>query len=143
VIASVGGDGYLGRYVSYLDMFGVPWAIICDGKALHPRNRKSLARQLSDKLTSQSPAEGANFETWRNHWATHGIFTLAESFDEEVEAVLKRGDPQAWEEAMASYEASKVRAARAFAESAAPPDRLGKIYTQILEHLGLTADSRS
>lgn len=143
VIASVGGDGYLGRYVSYLDMFGVPWAIFCDGKALRPRDRKALFGQLADKLTGDVPAEDTEFSAWRDYWATQGVFTLAGSFEKEIETALEHSDPQAWEAAMSSYPKSKVRAGRAFAENAAPPDGLHEIHRLILEHLDLVAGSRS
>lgn len=141
VIAPVDGDANFGRYVSYLDMFGVPWAVLCDGKVLGARDPKALAKQFADKLTGQSPSPDAGFATCRDYWATQGVFTLAESFDEEIEVVLQRCNPQVWDEVVSRYERSKVRAGRRFAERAPPPAKLGPIYSQLLGHLGLAARS--
>jgi hypothetical protein len=137
VVASVDGDSSFGRYASYLEMFGVPWTILCDGKALSPRDQKWIGRQMQSKPGGGAPAEDADFATWRDAWETCGVFTLAGSFDDEIEAVLSRDNPDAWSEMAVRYGRSKVRAGRAFAERAVSPDGLDRLYTQILRHLDL------
>ena len=43
----VGSDKSFGAYVSYLNAFEIPWAIICDGPVLSPERETSLLHQLS------------------------------------------------------------------------------------------------
>ncbi|MFI4993111.1 MAG: ATP-dependent endonuclease [Solirubrobacterales bacterium] len=139
VIAAADGDGAFGTYASYLDMFGVPWAILSDGKALKPCDRNALCRQLAGKLTNDPPAEDAGFAAWQRYWATQGVYTLAESFDEEIELAFRRVDEAVWNDVKKQHGRSKVRAGRAFAEQVGSPEQLGEIYLAMLEHLGLTA----
>jgi hypothetical protein len=137
VIASAGGDTAFAIYINYLEAFGIPWTIFCDGKVLHPNYQHTLCKQLPDVSHDGRPADGEVFDAWREYWASIGVFTLAGSFDEEIEAVLCRIDANLWSKVQKQYDRSKVRAGRAFAEQIPPPERLGEIYSAMLEHLGL------
>ena len=126
-LLAVGSDRSFRAYVSYLEVFGIPWAIICDGPVLSPqRGNSSLLGQLRGagvKLDS-TLAAGDSFAVSREYWQKHGAFTLASCFglgdDEqkggEIEAFFEAMDPRLWEEVQRCHPKSKARAGYAFAE---------------------------
>jgi predicted ATPase len=139
VIASASGDTAFAIYTNYLESFGIPWTIFCDGKASDPNYAHSLCKQLADLPSDARPGKDDDFETWRVYWASVGVFSLAESFGEEIEAAFRRVNEAMWDDVKKQHGPSKVRAGRAFAEQTPPPERLGEIYSAMLEHLGLAA----
>ena len=139
VIASAGGDTGFATHTRYLEAFGIPWTIFCDGKVLSPKYPHTLGKQLPNVSHDGRPAHGEVFDAWREYWASVGVFTLAESFDEEIETTLCRIDESMWSDIRRQHDQSKVRAGRAFAEQVGPPERLGEIYSAMLKHLGLVA----
>jgi ABC-type branched-subunit amino acid transport system ATPase component len=137
VLVDVGGDASFGRFATYLDAFGIPWVIVCDGPALNPRRAHSLCGQIGRALPALRPTDLEDFSAWRDYWAKHGVYTLAENFNEEIEQPLERVDPEAWQTAKDKFPKSKIRAARAFAERTDPPERVLEVYRLALEYLGL------
>jgi hypothetical protein len=137
VLTYVGGDASFRRFTSYLDTFGIPWVIICDGPTLHPEHGHSLCRQIDRAPPELRPADPADFEAWRDYWARHGVYTLADNFNEEIEQSLERVDLEAWRAAKAEFPLSKIRAGRAFAEKTDLPERVREVYLLALEYLGL------
>jgi ABC-type branched-subunit amino acid transport system ATPase component len=137
VLTYVGGDASFRRFTSYLDTFGIPWVIICDGPALNPEHSHSLCRQVERAPTELQPPERENFTSWRDYWAAHGVFTLANDFDEEIEQSLEQVEPEAWRAAQAAFPHSKIRAGRVFAENTDPPERVREVYRLALEYLDL------
>lgn len=134
VVSSVGGDGSLGHYVSYLDMFAIPWVILSDGKALRLDCQKALHKWLAATHTQGLPADTADFETIRDAWANRGVFTLAQAFDDEIEHYMQRTDPAAWETVL-KLTPNKVRRSREFAEIVPPPQDVCQFYADALRHL--------
>jgi len=133
-IASAAGDGSLGHYAAYLDMFAVPWAIICDGPALRLDTEKSLTKWLPTAHIRGLPDSGASFEEVRAAWEHNGIFTLVATFDEEIEDYMSRIDQNACRKARSR---SKVQKGRLFAQSVPPSEDLRKLYCDVLRHLAL------
>jgi ABC-type molybdenum transport system ATPase subunit/photorepair protein PhrA len=143
VIAAVGGDASFTVYVNYLEAFGIPWSVLCDGKVLHQDYSHSLCKQLPNLPSDGRPVDKDDLDGWLRYWESVGVFTLAESFDEEIEATLRRISDTVWAESKKRHGQSKVRAGRAFAEKTSPPGRLTEIYSAILKYLQVTGDSRS
>lgn len=139
-VISVDGDGSLGNYAAYLDMFGIPWAILCDGKALRLDTKKALHTWLDDRHTQGLPETNAGFDDVRAAWELNGVFTLAETFDDEIETCMSRIDNDAWQE-VALLTGNKVHRGRLFAERVPPPDAFCALYSNVIRHLG--AESRS
>ena len=139
VVAAAGSDSAFRTYTRYLEAFGIPWTIFCDGKVLSPKYPHTLCKQLPDVSCDDRPADTDEFAAWQAYWGMVGVFTLAESFDEEIEAVLCRIDANLWSKVQKQHDRSKVRAGRAFAEQVGPPEQMGEIYSAMLDHLGLAA----
>jgi ABC-type branched-subunit amino acid transport system ATPase component len=139
VLVDVGGDAGFGRFAAYLDVFGIPWVILCDGPGLNPRHAHSLCGQIDRALPELQPPDPEDFPAWRDYWTKHGVYTLAENFNEEIEQPLERVDPEAWQTANDKFPKSKIRAARAFAEDTKPPAGVVEVYRLALNYLGLRA----
>lgn len=137
VLTYVGGDTGFRRFTTYLDAFGIPWVIVCDGPALSPQYGNSLCRQVDRAPAELRPSDPEDFAAWRNYWAEYGVYTLADDFSEEIEQLLERADPLAWQAAKADFPNSKIRAGRAFAENSDPPARVREVYRLALEYLRL------
>jgi hypothetical protein len=135
VIASTGGDTAFATYANYLAAFGISWTILCDGKVLDPNYQHPLCKQLPTLSHYGRPADNEMFEGWRDYWASVGVFTLAESFGDEIESTFSRIDENRWSKVSKQYDQSKVRAGRAFAQQANPPTTLATIYTAMLNHV--------
>jgi AAA domain, putative AbiEii toxin, Type IV TA system len=139
VLSAVGGDSRFGSFTSYLDAFGIPWVIICDGPALSPSYTHSLYQQVMRAGQSVHPPDLKDFVALRSNWAKYGVYTLADDFADEIENLLELIDPDTWKTAKAKFPRSKVRAAREFAEQTAPPERVHQMYRQAIDFLGLAA----
>ena len=139
-IISVGGDKAFGSYVSYLDAFGVPWAIIADGPAL--RSDSVLAKQLAAReqgLPADPPGDRDDFEAWRTYWRQVGVFTLADQFGDdgmkggEFEAYLEHVDQTIYDNAKVIGGRSKPRVGACFAiEHPTPPSEILDLYIRIM-----------
>lgn len=134
LVTSVDGDGFLGHYVSYLDMFAIPWVILCDGKALRLDTEKALHKWLAAAHTRDLPTDTAGFQAIRDAWAKKGVFTLAQAFGDEIEHYMQRTDPAAWETVL-KLTPNKVRRGREFAEIVPPPQDVRLFYADVLRHL--------
>jgi predicted ATPase len=139
VIAPVGSDSAFATYTGYLRAFGIPWIILCDGKACDPNYLHTLWTQLGDLSNDAHPGKDDGFETWCVYWASVGVFSLAESFEEEIEVAFRRADEAVWDDVKKQHGRSKVRAGRAFAQRAKPPERLAKMYPAMIKHLDLVS----
>jgi hypothetical protein len=97
-VISVDGHTRFGAYARYLDAFGVPWAIVVDGPALH--DGSAMAGQLAElgRCPRTPPADPDDFAGWRECWEGAGVFTLAQEFGAggdkggEFEAFLRTVD---------------------------------------------------
>lgn len=86
---SVGGDQNFGTFVRYLDRFGVPWAIACDGAAFRFDKRSHIFDQVLDAGVTDPELRafvgGVNLATKQQAEMT------AELFREMVEAGMQHG----------------------------------------------------
>jgi energy-coupling factor transporter ATP-binding protein EcfA2 len=138
VMLEAEGEAGFDALTRYLDSFQIPWAIVCDGKAISPTGQNALLRQLTTVDTSRVPATDAKFERWRKWWETRGAYTLAIAVDDEIERFFERSNENAWEAAKRSERGrSKPRKARAFAVATGCPSEVDRIYREILGRLGL------
>lgn len=123
----VASDKSFGPYVSYLNAFGIPWAIICDGPVLSPYRETSLLEQLTGAKVDLGPQPPltAPFADWKAFWHQNGAFTVANRFggvnddrdkSGEIEAFFARIDENLWKDNYRRYAKSKVRAGYSFAE---------------------------
>jgi energy-coupling factor transporter ATP-binding protein EcfA2 len=132
------GEAGFDALTQYLDFFAIPWAIVCDGKAISPTGANALRRRLTNVDTAGAPSTDAKFDKWRTWWETQGTFTLALSADDEIEQLFERHDKKAWAAAKHQERGrSKPRKARAFAEMTSCPKAADHLYAQILSRLGV------
>jgi predicted ATPase len=122
-MVSVGGDKSFKGFVNYLEAFGIPWAIICDGPVMSPDYGNSLLKQLPVKTQDDRPGADAAFEDWTVYWESRGVFTVAGEFgvstktkNGEIEAFFKKMDADLWKCACAENPDSKVRQGSYFAQ---------------------------
>jgi len=134
-IISVDGDNNFGAYVKYLNLFGIPWSIICDGPVLNPKRHHSLSKQLAAHHSDPPSLEPEpQFAVWKDYWETRRVFTVATGFgpststasiDEpmatksqishknpkpgEIEEFFHKIDPDLWQKAQDEHPKSKVR----------------------------------
>jgi AAA domain/AAA domain, putative AbiEii toxin, Type IV TA system len=149
----VASDKSFGAHVSFLNAFGIPWSIVCDGPVLSPKREVSLLEQLRGAgLTLDPPDNDAPFDDWKAFWERHGVFTVADQFggltdkdknkNGEIEAFFDRIDAALWQETKDNYPKSKTRAGYAFAEMVDLnnyPDHLAelrRLWAAIREHVG-------
>ncbi len=137
VLADVGGDTAFGAFINYLDSFGIPWAVLSDGKALDPDYPHSLLGQVPQRGNAGQPAD-KDFEEWRRYWKTQGVFTLAGGFENEIEQFFERVNEQARRASIAMFANSKVRAGSVFAGEVDCPAEVDELYREVLQYLGLT-----
>ena len=100
---SVGGDQSFGTFVRYLDRFGVPWAIVCDGAAFRFDKGSHIFKQVLDAGVTdtglQSFVDKVGLATRRQEdmtdelfaaivaaGTTHGVFTLASGWHTQPKA---------------------------------------------------------
>lgn len=160
---AVGGDQDFQPFIAYLDRFGVPWAVICDGAAFRFDVHAHIFEQVlgagvddPDLDTFVRQSDFANktsrdmnpdvFARMAEIGRAHGVFTLArgwhrkkdpEGDDESFEAFVA-SQPQLAEAAAAAIEQSpksKPRAGRLLAEAAACPPSVNELYEHVLRRL--------
>jgi heat shock protein HtpX len=153
VLYSVGGDGNFGPFIRLLEGWGIPWAVICDGKALDPNNPNWVFGQLEEAAPQDLPpelerfkAEGQNlrpdkknklFETIKSTAERCGIFTLSAGFSgkgEDFADFLKSRFPGEWNEIQAEKLRSQFLQGVALAERTDCPEEVKAVYKKILEH---------
>ncbi len=160
---SVGGHLAFQAFISYLERFGVPWAVICDGAAFRFDNGKHIFRQVLEAgadehaldtylqqegiITKEQHTMTAQlFRSMITAGAANGIFTLAPGWHHKREP---EGDQESFEAFVASIpelnkaagiadkesSRSKPRAGRILAERTACPDVVNQLYGDILSRL--------
>jgi energy-coupling factor transporter ATP-binding protein EcfA2 len=136
ILLEVEGEAGFDTVIKYLDSFAIPWAIVCDGKAISPTGPNALIRRLSYIDGSDAPLATAKFGRWRAWWEARGVYTLARIGNDEIERFFERHDSKSWEAAMRQERGrSKPRKARAFAELTACPAAADRIYEQIVSRM--------
>jgi hypothetical protein len=160
---SVGGDQDFLPFISYLERFGVPWVVVCDGAAFRFDIGKHIFEQVLDagvddpELNKYVEQEGISskdqsvmnatlFASMSHVGKAHGVFTLAPGWHRKKEA---EGDHESFEAFVMSLpelvEAAKVandaaprskpRAGRLLAESTDCPRLVDELYQLILNRL--------
>lgn len=159
---AVNGDQSFAHMIGYLESFGIPWAIVCDGAAfrfdIHSHIFKQVlaagdeeqlrarAEELETADKKQSDLHQALFDQMVAAGKTGGIFTLASGWTtrkdgddrESFEAFLRTKPDLAAALDAAAQEApkSKVRQGRIVADTIATcPVEVDDLYRQILERL--------
>jgi len=136
VLLEVEGEAGFDTTTKYLDSFAIPWAIVCDGKAIAPTRANALIRRLASTDTADAPPATATFDRWRTWWEARGVYTLARASDDEIERFFEQHDPKTWEAAKRQERGrSKPRKAVAFAEATACPAAADWIYAQIISRV--------
>ena len=154
VCFDVGGDGSFGTYIEILESFGIPWAVVCDGKALACEGQNSGKQVLLQ--VAERCGNTALLEKWRKWTASrskptfaevteiarlHGVFTLAKGAndnEEAFEAFLSGVDAALLDEARSAQRRSKPRQGRYFAAGHPEcPPSVDLLYRDILNRLGL------
>lgn len=145
LLFSVGGDQNFRPFIALLAAFGIPWAVVCDGKVFRDRQEKgesktSVFRQLAEvgvqlEQTASKPMD--NFEEAKSIGATCGVFTLAQDFSEELEDYLKSNLAAEHEAATKEWPKSKVLAGRMVAQQTDCPAEVDVLYARILDWLNL------
>jgi hypothetical protein len=144
-ILVVGSDTGFGTYAQYCSYFGIPFAVIADGPALHPKRFNNLLSQLN--FCRRAPAKDDSeddFAETERLWADQGVYTFAAEFGTdgskggEIEVFLQSVDPDVWRRTSVEFRKSKVRQAQAFAEIAQPKDgspeleQIRKVWSQLV-----------
>jgi len=135
VIVDVGGDPAFASFVHYLNCFGLPWVIFCDGQALDPTYTYSLWKRLPGSSGSEPPEQAPDFPSCRAFWAQRGVFTVADSFGANFESFAGALDAEAYAASCNDFPRSKTRRGIAFASRVACPTDVKSIYAQMLTHL--------
>ncbi len=151
-IFSVDGDRNFGVFVHLLRSLGIPWAIVCDGKAFRfgTGNGRQIFEQILTagvedvelaSLVQASAARQSTFEELRAMGSRVGVFTLAADWDdgESFEAFLDRVAPGKLAEAGQAVGASKPRKGTYVAEAMVCPKEVDGLYWEILQRLGVTS----
>lgn len=137
-IVDVGGDTAFGAFVHYLNCFGLPWAIFCDGQALDPNYTHSLLKRLPAWPTAgDPPADVTDFPVWQEYWRKRGVFTTATSFADTFEAFARALDADAYDASRNEFPRSKARRGAAFANRVSCPNDVSSVYAEIVAHFQL------
>lgn len=164
-IYSVHGDGQFRPYLTVLNAFAIPWAVICDGAAFNVADRQEAShifRQVIDAgihapelVTFLDRVQGngspitmsANlFEEQKTLGQDHAILTLAPGWttankkagspgDESFEVVLDRLDDTAREQAKRHVGDNKVRVGLWIGKNRDCPPEISKLYRQTVAAL--------
>jgi len=156
VLYSVGGDGNFGPFIRLLEGWGIPWAVICDGKALDPNNPNRVLEQLEEAAPKdlrpelerfkaeiqnlQPVKKNELFEDIKSTAERCGIFTLSAGSSgkgEDFADFLKSRFPGEWNAVQAEKLRSQFLQGAALAERTACPGEVKAVYEKILEHLKL------
>jgi len=135
VFFDVGGDQRFGFYSRYVDAYAIPWAIVCDGAVLNPNRPNSLRGQLKIDVPESELPGASDFEHWRSFWNERGVYTLADSFDQETEHFCEQLDERAWQQALQAEGTNKIRRGRAFAGLVQRPEVVERIYRAMIARL--------
>ena len=141
LVFNVGGDRNYEIFVSLSVGFGVPWAAICDARALGNSegsvvNQGPIFRQLALAGVKVDMASVPTaFADLKLAGEEHGVFTLAREFDDEVEEFLTARYPQQYEAAKKTWPRSKVMAGRMIAQETPSPEEVNDLYRVILDWL--------
>jgi hypothetical protein len=160
---SVGGDTAFGSFLFYLERFGVPWTVVCDGAAFRLDTTNHILeqvmkadpgnRELQDSLQEldlpekkQADMSAELFQSMVDIGHEHGVFTLASGWSRKSESdgdnesfesfVLSR--TYLWDAFARAKEAagrSKPRVGRLLADATDCPSEVSDLYGQILNRL--------
>jgi hypothetical protein len=145
VLFSVDGDTGYGTLVRYLNSFGVPWSVVCDGAIFQfGKGRPQIFEQIlraeaaPDELVSILDADTAHlsFAALRDAGIRNGVFTLAKTWDppgESLETYIESVAPEQLSAATKEVGRSKPRRGRQVAAATACPIEVDDLYTQILD----------
>jgi ABC-type molybdenum transport system ATPase subunit/photorepair protein PhrA len=140
VVFAVTGDTYFETYVRFAEAYDIPWAIVCDGKALKPGTKGVIAQLRRAGTTPRPPnlAAAATFEDAARAAAQHGVFTLATDWTdnaEAFEAFLNTAVPRQLELATDLVGSSKHRVGRWIALNTECPAAVARLYRDIVAWL--------
>lgn len=149
-VFSVDGDLNFWTFVSFLHGLGVPWAIVCDGRALQfDTSRRQVFEQVLDAgveapdlrrvVDEATSGDSTSFSDLRELGTKHGIFTLAEGWHSSIEGFetyIGRIAPGQLEEAAKAMGRSKPRQGRHVAGTTLCPAEVDVLYENLLRHLG-------
>ena len=149
-IYSVDGDCNFKTYVHLLNGLGVPWAVVCDGAIFRfcagkPQIFKQVLEAGAqedelDAVLESVASDLPSFDQLREVGTRHGIFTMATGWEPEVEsfeAYVENVNPGALDAAKPIAGSSKPRRGRYVASSSACPGEIDKLYSQLLNRLGI------
>jgi len=130
-ILSVDGDHNFKTYVRYLEVFDIPWAIICDGPILQDGQ---IFEQTGVNISDSQ--RKAPFQEMVGNCKSYGIFTLVSDYEQEFEDI-PYVQPHG-KEAKRMVGRSKVRQGRYIAQKTECPDGVKQLYYTILEHFNFS-----
>lgn len=141
---SVDGETAFTHHVLLLEQFGIPWAVVCDGRVigdpgLSDRKRCHIAGQLKKAGLAGVPnldGRGVGDRCAQLH--ALGVFTLAKSArdgEESFEGSITV-DQALWDEAKSAVGDSKPRQGRYVAEQSHCPPEVGALLDRVATHLG-------
>jgi hypothetical protein len=135
----VGGDEGNRRMVRFLEMFGVPRAIVCDGKAIGDKGGCSIVKQLerAGASTPKIPST-REYRERRSLLEKYGVFTIADSAADGLEAFESLPPFGTYgRKARSEVGDSKPRIAQRVAELAECPPEVGTLFCGIRKWLGI------
>jgi hypothetical protein len=111
LLCSVGGTYNFTRWVRFLRLFGVHWAILADGDVFwNKREREMLvnrvlqAAEKNELHPTSDPGQSAGaFKRWSDQLAAHGSFTFARQATDGFEEALEAELPSAKQAAARQY----------------------------------------
>jgi hypothetical protein len=151
MVFSVDGDRGFGTLTGLLHVFGVPWAIVCDGSVYQfGTGKRQIFEQVlsagvedSDLLKAADQAaagDPASFADLRELGENSGVFTLAETCDpaaESIETYIDAIAPGQLAEAAKAVGKSKPRQGRYVASATRCPEAVDALYGKLLRRLGV------
>lgn len=143
VLVDAGGDAAFRGYTDLLDVFGVPWVIVCDGPALKPERGLSKQYVNHPRFTAlQTAPPAGSFGEQAEWWRCRGVYSFADCSGTdgtragEFERYLEQLDHDRFQEASKRYPRSKVRQAEWFAAEKPCPPRAADLWRDALTRLG-------
>ncbi len=139
----VGGDEGFETYLRLARSFGIRWAVVCDSKVIcypTPGRFKNIALQMKKAgisgIADLAGFDRLDFAERRMLLAKHGVFTLAQSAQDEIEALPVIRENQ--QEAEREVGHSKARRGRYIAEKCDCPQEVATLFKQLCGHLGIS-----